>query len=436
MLFGRGVTRVVQFVAFLILARSLSPAAFGWFGVLTTAIALAATLGNLGLRQSFAYEIGQQRLTPGQAAGTSLVLWPVLSLVSAAIIFVIYGERIEGLAPNLAALIIFLGVAGAILLSLFQGIFLGKGAIWAFSLSEALPRVLFVIGVVVLALTARVTLVNALWLQVGTFVVALPAIAFFALWGSGKLGTVLRRLRPMLNYGLIFAFNLFLVTLSSRLSLLVIESSLGASAAGQFFAAVRVHEIFLEVASALGMVLFANAVRSNDQASAINRGVRAASLLFWFFMVIAVVVILLAPLILTLLLGDSYADAAPVLQILALGLAPTAAAKMLYPSIAGAGHPYFGTPVIFVSLVMNGALALLLVPAVGVAGGAIALVIGQYVLLLGYAITSRARFGIPLHHLIVPRLSDVKSLKLNALTRRKRKGTGDPRAGAEIHDGE
>ncbi|MBA8816797.1 O-antigen/teichoic acid export membrane protein [Microbacterium halimionae] len=430
-LFGRGVVRVAQFVAFLVLARLLSPTDFGWFGILTSAITLAATLGSLGLRQSFAYEIGQDRITPGQAAGTSLALWPVLSLIAAAVIFAVYGRQISGIAPAVAAVIILLGVSGAILHTLLQGIFLGRGVIWAFSLSDALPRITLMLGVLAIAFMGVMTLDLALWVQVGSYLITLPVIVVLAVWQTGPLGTAFRRLLPMLRYGLIFALNLFLVTLCSRLSMFVIEATSGADSAGQFFAAIRVNEIFLEIATALGMVLFSNAVRSTDSASSIKRGIDIASWLFWLFMLLAVPVSLLAPSVLTLLIGSEYAGAVPALQILAFSLAPTAASRMVYPTLAGSGSPFFGTPVIAMSLMLNGALALILVPQFGIAGGAIAVTVGQYALLVGYAITCRIRFNIPIHALFLPRWGQIKQIGSGLISRlrKRREGPGDEKVG-------
>jgi O-antigen/teichoic acid export membrane protein len=285
-----------------------------------------------------------------------------------------------------------------------QGVFLGKGQIWAFGLSDALPRIALMVGALALAFMARVNLETALWLQVLSFLVPMPVIVWLALWRSGRLGTALRRLRPMLGYGLIFAFNLFLVTLNSRLAIFAIEAFTGADEAGQFYAAVRVYEIFLEVAAATGMVLFSQATRSRDVASTMGQGMRLSAWFFWLFLAVGVAVASVAPFLLALILGEQYREAAPILQILALSLAPAAATKMIYPLLAGTGRPYFGTPTIAASLALNVVLTVALVPHWGGTGGAAALVAGQYALLAGYAITCKRKLGIPASDIFNPRL--------------------------------
>lgn len=414
---ARGIIRLAQFVTFVLLARFLTPEEFGWFGIITTALILAATLGSLGFRQSFAYQIGQKKMTPGEANGTAIVLWPLFTAVSAAVVVALYSQRVPSLSAPETILLIVVGVAGTMYLTLAQGTYLGRGRIRDFSITETMPRLALLLFVVILVGTGSITLSSALWAHVGGFCIALPVVAYLAWKGAGKLGTRFDLIGPMLGYGLVFAINLFLITLCTRVSIFIIEHHSGAELAGQFFAAARVNEIFLEAATAFGMVLFSNAARQTEPASILTRNARISCWLFWSFWALALTVIAIAPILVKVMLGPAYSSAGPALQILALGLAPAAAAKVIYPTLAGAGKPYFGTPVILASLTVNVSIALLLIPEYGLAGGAIALVCGQYLLFIGYVILCRYRYQIDIKNFLVPRRQDIvrisrKSLRL------------------------
>lgn len=406
-LLGRGVVRISQLVTFLLLARLMTPAEFGWFGIMTTAITIAGLLGSLGLRQSFGYEIGQKHRTPAEAAGTALVLWIPLSIASAAAVFVLYGRQLPGISPLEAACIIFVGVAASLLVMLLQGINLGRGDIRAFAVSESVPRVALMVLSIVLALFGTITLESSLWAFGGGFTIAAPLVLWLALSGTGRMRASFRRLGQTVRYGLIFAFNLLLITVCARLSMFVIERYAGASAAGEFFAAVRVNEIFLEAASTVGMVLFSSAARQETNDTVINRSARIACWMFWLFMVLGGLVMLVAPVAVRLLAGSDYSAAGPALQILALSLAPTAASKIIYPTISGSGDPHFGTPIIITSLIFTGAAAFTLVPSMGLQGGAIALVGGQYLLFAGYVILCRRKYQVPFRIMLLPKWQDV-----------------------------
>lgn len=407
---GRGAIRVSQFLAFLILGRLLTPAEFGWFGILTTAIALAAIIGSLGLRQAFAYEIGQKRISSGAAAGTALTLWPLMTVFSALVLFALYGHQLPSLSPVQAAGIITVGVAGSLLLTLLQGINLGQGHLSEFSLSDALPRIALAVLAVALALAARVSLQSALWAYVSGFALTAPLLMWLAMRGAGSLSVSFSNFSRMLRYGLIFALNLLLVTLCARLSMFVIGHISGPAAAGEFYAAVRVNEMFLEGANAFAMVLFSNAARQDRDVSVLDRNARIACWMFWLFAILAGVIALTAPLVITAMLGPQYAAAGPALQILALSLAPVAACKVIYSTLAGSGHPGYGTLILLICVTTNGALAIILVPAIHIIGGVLALVVSQYILFTGYVIVCRVRFKVPVRSFIIPRRSDMKMI--------------------------
>lgn len=408
-LFARTSVRIAQFVAFLLLARFMSPSAFGWFGIITSAITLASLIGTLGLRQSVAFEIGRKTMTDGEGTATVLLAWPLLAAFSTLVVYWLYGQQLPDMTALEAAILIGAGVASSMLIMLLQGTFLGRGQVNSFNLTETLPRVFLAIFAVALTLTASVSLSMALWAQVASFLVVVPVALTIALRGSTGLKPRLDRIPAMSRYGLAFAFNLFLITLSTRISIFVIESHSGAADAGQFFAASRVNEIFLDAATAFGLVMFSHSVRESEAESKAERNARIACWVFWSFSVAAIGIAIFAPMILRAMLGSDYADAGVALQILAAGLGPAAANKVIYPSIAGKGRPLFGTPIIIFGLVVNFVVALLLVPPFGANGGALALVAGQYVMFIGYAIAYRT-MGVPMRLVLLPRLSDIKSI--------------------------
>ncbi|WP_187775830.1 lipopolysaccharide biosynthesis protein [Luteimonas suaedae] len=409
-LFARGFIRLAQLLSFVLLARFLSPAEFGWFGIVTTAITLSALLGGLGLRQSVAYQIGREQIGIGEGAATALAVWPLLAAISAAIVFLTYGKALPGLSPTASGGAIFVGVAGTMLVMLLQGVFLGRGDIRAFSATEALPRALLALFALLLAATAATTILSAIWAYALAFALAAPVAARLALRGVSGLRPKLGRLKGLIGYGIPFAFNLFLVTLCSRLSMFVIEHHFDAAAAGLFFAAVRVNEIVLEAATAFGLVVFSRSVRDTKTDQVLAKTARVACWIFWSFTLGAALVALFAPLVLQLLLGSGYSGAGDALRVLAFGLGAAAANKIIYPAIAGQGRPLFGTPVMLASLVINLLLALWLVPKLGINGGALALVLGQYLMLIGYIITCRARFNVAPANFLVPSVEDFRKI--------------------------
>lgn len=377
---------------------------------MTTVISVAALLGSLGLRASFGYEIGQKHRTVGEAAGTALALWLPLTSLAATGVWLLYGRQLPSLSLIQSAAIITVSVAGSLLIILMQGVYLGRGDIRMFALSETMPGLVLTGFTTALAVLSAVSLQSALWAYSASFVLAAPVVVWLALRGGGQLRVSFRQLGRSVRYGVVYAINLVLTTISARVAMFIIEFFIGAASAGQFFAAVRLNEMVLEAATVVGVVLFSNAARQEAGVSVLHRNARISAWMFWLFMIIAVLVGISAPLLINLLAGSEYPAAGPALQIMAIGMAPTAASKIVYQTLSGSGNAKFGTPVIVASLLATLIFSFVLVPSMGINGGAIALVVGRYILFIGYVISCRSRYGIPVRDLLWPRAQDARLL--------------------------
>src|SRR5690606_27981229 len=95
------------------------------------------------------------------------------------------------------------------------------------------------------------------------------------------------------------------------------------------------------------------ATRSKDQGRAVVNSARLASWMFWLFFIFALAAAVIAPWLVRVLLGTGYEGAVPATQLLVFGLPAAAIAKVIYPVLAGTGKPYFGTPVIVLSLIVG-----------------------------------------------------------------------------------
>jgi O-antigen/teichoic acid export membrane protein len=406
-LFARGFIRLSQFAAFLVLARFMSPEAFGWFGIFTSAIGLATLLGNLGLRQSAAFYIGQNVLTSGEAGATLLFLLPFLSAIGAVAVLMVYPGPVLELSTFYIGFYVYSGILGSLCLMMLQGVFLGRGDVKGFSLSETAPKVLLALMCLSLFLIGPVSLGAALGVQAASFILAIPFIVYRSFRGEHLFTVRFDLVGRMIGYGIPYALNLFLILFSARISMFALEHVFDSAAAGQFFAASRINEIFLEAATAFGLVLFSQAVREEEGEGFKTRNARIACWIFWFFAGLGAVICLVATPLVTLLVGSAYGPSGTALQILGIGLGPAAACKIIYPTMAGKGRPWFGTPMILVSLVINLAAAALLVPRFGVSGGAMAMVCGQVALYLGYVRAYMRIYHVPMGLFFVPQRSDL-----------------------------
>jgi O-antigen/teichoic acid export membrane protein len=392
---ARIVTRAAQAVAFVVLARTLNPTGFGTYSLITTSIFMAGQIGNLGLRQSSALLVGRNELSAREATYLLLLIWPVITALSAIAVLWVNYDLLSALSSSLIFWI-SLAVGASLLLSLLQGVFLGLGDIKYFTMADAFPRVLLAITAVLLATMNFATLETTLIAFAFSFAMFVPA-ALRRSWGNiTRVNTKLWPLATMVKAGILFAVSAFCVTLNSRVGLYLIERYASAAISGTFFAAVRFTEIFLEFATIVGLVLFSSVVRAKDGEDALKSAYGASVNLFWLFACICVLVELGTGPLIHLLLGSAYAGAVPFVHILALSLAPAAATKSLNGAMLGTGRPYITTLVVAVGLVLNlviSWLGLLQGNLMSVAYGA---VISQWATLVLYLLVLRFNFK---HHL-------------------------------------
>lgn len=396
---SRILTRASQLVAFVVLARVLSPSGFGAYGVLTSAIFLAGQIGNLGLRQASAYKIGQKEITDGAAMGVMLAFWPFATIATAVALLLLNHEALNALGGGMSLQVaLVLALAGVLFTVLIQGVFLGRGEIKAFSLADAGPRVLQSVLAVILWSVGALTVASALWSFAAGFLLVIPLVAWLAMKGAQPLRFALGEAPKMVAYGLLFAVSMFLITLQGRVGVFFLSSAEGHAVAGQFFAAQRATEIFLEIATAVGLVLFSEAARAKSFEDNMAAALKTATTLALMFLVVGAGVALAAPLVVKIILGGAYDAAAPMMRVLALGLAPAAFIKIMNGVVAGSGRPFLSASVVALGLIANLGLAALLIPRMGPVGMAWAMTLSQVVAALAYAFIAvrfyNARIGL------------------------------------------
>jgi O-antigen/teichoic acid export membrane protein len=383
---GRLFSRGAQVITLIILARGLKPEEFGIYGVITSIIFLVGQVGHLGLRQSVALMIGQNRMTDGEAAYSFMLVWPALVCLSVGVLFA-FGIISTDMIGASSAVAVVISVAGMLALTLGQGILLGRGQVGQFAATESGPRAILTLLSLLAWSFGLLDLEVALWSFAVAFAIYVPYLARVVLRGAADRRLALGKLPPMIGHGIFYALSIGVILLQGRVGLFFVSSQ-SASDAGQFFAAQRASEVFLELASAAALVLFSDSARAKGNAEVMKRAMRTAAVLLVVFTVAGLVAMNFTQLLTLILLGPKYTPAAEVLSILLLGLGPAAAVRILNSTISGSGRPYISAAVVFSALLLNIAICYVLVPTQGVKGAAIALVAAQTVAAIIYAAIS------------------------------------------------
>lgn len=399
---GRSMARAAQFAVFVLLARMLEPADLGLYALISTAVVLAVQIGSLGLRQASAVRLGNGTDPAGQVFSSLLILCPVLAGLATLVVLGVMDLLAPGLPAWQLALCVAVAMLGAMAVILMQGLLLGQGRTGTFGLTDSLMPLVLLAAVGAMLLAGQHSLMLVLAALALAYALAGAAAVMLVRQGTPATAPDLTRLPGMVRQGLAFALNVFLIMLATRISLYLVEHLMSAEAAGQFFVGQRLGDVLGEIALAAGFVLFSDAVRAQDGQAAVRANARVAAVVLWGFGAVSLIMALLAEPLIGALFGPTYEGAPMVLQIVALAIGPAAATKLIYPTLAGQGRPLWGTPAILAGLAVNVALAFALIPTYGLAGAAIALVVSQYVLLLGYCVVLKRRFDVGFRDSLIP----------------------------------
>ncbi|MDQ2779549.1 MAG: polysaccharide biosynthesis C-terminal domain-containing protein [Pseudomonadota bacterium] len=185
-----------------------------------------------------------------------------------------------------------------------------------------------------------------------------------------------------------------------RVGLFVVERTMGLSATGVYSIAVAVAELLWFVSSSLTQAVYGR-IGTPDRAVAAATTLRAVHLSLAALLAVAPALMLGAVLVLPRLLGAVYAESLLPLAILLPGVSLFGGASALSAYFTNhAGMPSWPARVALLSLLLNAALSVLLVPALGMAGAALAASLAYTVSVVVLALLFVRHAGLPASSLL------------------------------------
>ncbi len=408
----RLVMRAANFAVFILLARSLDVAAFGFYGyVVSTALVLAIAF-DLGLRQSGAWLIGREPASAPAVATHLMALWCALATlgVLACWLMLEAGGYVAGYGA--LALLGALNVAPMLLLRSGQGIFLGRGELGLLNRSELIARAVVLGGTAGLWATGRLDLAGAVWVLLAAH--ALAALYLLAQVAPGLRPSTLpqpRLVGRMLRHGGEFWAATLLLVLLGRIGFWVVGWQLGDEALGLYFGAQRLGEILVEVATSVGIVIFSYGVRATDVRASASDAVRIARLVTAAMAVVAAGAMLLARPVLGFALGPEYAAEPAAFRLVMVGALASSFTTMLYPCLSAQGLARFGIAAFGLGSAVAALAFILLTPRLGLAGAGLAFALAQLAAVAVIVLAYRRRFGFPVASILLPQVEDARALR-------------------------
>jgi O-antigen/teichoic acid export membrane protein len=356
-------------------ARVLGPSGKGAYSLILLVPTLLFTLGNLGINISNVYFGGKQKYSWTEIASNSLILALALGFAIAAAFllyfFIFEPSFLKELEPR-SLVLATLMLPVNFLFIYFRYILLGQNRIKEFNLvglasSSALLALIFLI----------------LFAFRGEVFGAILATAGAALITTILCIHLVRRVTPItwsfhpalfndsLKFGIKGYLGNVIQFLNYRLDMLLVNFFLSVVFVGYYTIAVSFAEALWYFPGAVGTVIFARTSGvSTEEANRFTPRVFRNTL--FLTTLAAVALFILSKSFVLLLFGSAFLPAIQPLKILLPGVVALGSAKVLTNEIVGRGRPIINTIAAGVSLIINILLNILLIPAMGISGAALA----------------------------------------------------------------
>lgn len=371
----RAAWSVMGIVSGVILARWLGPHDRGVLALVLLLPNTVVTFTKLGITQANVYYMNRERASIDAVASNSVILAVVSGLMASAFVWLIKDNLLANVLRDVPAWAIGLALVRVPLLLLdnyLYGVLQATGEFGLYNsrllISETL-RLIFVsvaligLGYGLFAAVLIYTLIG--FINIAFLVVAMRRTVHFSL----------RVNRELLKQQLSFGVKSYVQTVTSHLLLRVdvyfTSYFLGASSTAFYALALHFTEIVLEIPQAVGLVLYPRLASLSEQdvhrvtAQACRRTLLVTAP---FALALAV----LGPYVIVLWYGKPYAAAGAPLPWAALGVIAMSLYVIITRDFTSRGKQQINIVAGLLALVSNVSLDILLIPRIGIVGGAVA----------------------------------------------------------------
>lgn len=392
---------VFGFAMSIITARYLGPEGNGIIAALMVYPTLFMSIGSLGIRQSTAYFVGQEKYPVEKLYGTALSIWLFTTVFVIASCLVLINYFTKG---EYSRLHIFLAVA-AVPFSLYNtytsGIFLGKQNIREFNRINWIPAAINLLFTFLLVVVIP-------WGVTGSMIgsVLAPFFMFFlVLWRIRKMMEVrfnfdFKLMGQMLRLGIVYAISLLVINLNYKVDIILIEKYANTYELGIYSKGVSIIQYLWEIPMLLSTLVFSRSVGARDPkefSRKVSKLLRIASIVIF---IASIVLFLLSDFIIVFLFGEQFRGSVMVLKLLLPGVLLLTIFKVLNMDVAGKGKPWLSMIAMVPAVIINIVLNILWVPQYGANGSALASTISYSVAALIFLFIYSRNVGLPIREIL------------------------------------
>ncbi|WP_114390301.1 flippase [Notoacmeibacter marinus] len=388
--FGRQfLAGLMQLGQVLIVARLLGPEGAGIYAVALLTPTLMGQLLNFGLPSANVYFVASRKVSATEAWAASrdlIVCLIVLGLVIASLVLAFAGFR---LFPGVPLPVLFAALAifpFSLPMTIATGFFQAVQDFRSFNMAVLVQPVLALSGMIVLWLTGTVDLTTIVAMVSMTHALAL----LFTLYRLNRDIDILtsgkgraKYLRCALPYGAKSHLGNILSFLNYRIDIFLVNLIVGPAATGLYTIAVRLTEQLWMISQAVSTVIFPRLASMADDSAARGQFTSfMARIVLWITLAASGVLAAVAQPLIAILFGADFLGATAALLVLLPGIALFSCARVLANDLAARGFAGINLALALVTLAVNTAANLILIPRFGIVGAAAATTLSYTLVLL------------------------------------------------------
>jgi O-antigen/teichoic acid export membrane protein len=378
---------ILQISTVVLLAHLLGPEGFGQYAVAILLPGMLAVALSLGMPQATVYALGR-----GGSVHAVLRWYVRLGVPLVAFGMALSAALVAGASdfifPGVPAQLLWIGACGfpaAWFYHAMASVLRGKQDFRRYNVAMLMNPAAALVAVVLLVWTAGMGVAGAVAAWVSGQTLGLLS----ATWSSWRHSAAEAgespansHERPDLKYGLKIYLAHILAYMNYRIDIFLVNFFVGPAGAGIYTAAVRVAEQLWLISHAASIVLLPR-LAGLDAAEETRRQLTPIIARWITLIVLGIAIVLAVTMdwIVNLVFGPEYAPTADVLRWLLPGIVAYSCVMVLSPDLSARGRPDLNGWAAAVSLAVNVACNLLLIPLYGITGAALATTIA-------YAITA------------------------------------------------
>ncbi|MGH2714354.1 MAG: oligosaccharide flippase family protein [Thermoleophilaceae bacterium] len=393
----------LSLVNVLVVARSLGPVGRGDVAFLTTMGFLTSQIASLGVDQANVNFAGRDSRLTRALAGNSVILSLLLGACGAgAVAFLVALVPAAGGGASGGQRWLILGALPMLILNVYlTHLVIAFYGFRVVSASVLIPPTINVVANATMALTDVISVTSAVSVWVAGQLLSTGLLVWFVSARLGGFGRPDRRLgRRAVGFGLKAHGGRVMLLGNYRLDQWILGAVSGSRELGLYSVAVAWSEGLFFLPNAMASAQRPDLVRA-ERRDAAEQAARILRVTFLLTAILAALLLAAAPFLCTTIFGSEFEGSVDDLRLLVAGGFGIAALKMLGSALTAQGKPLLETAAIGVAFVMIVVLDVVLIPAYGGEGAAVAASVAYcaggvaVALIFARALGARARDLVP-----------------------------------------